>query len=319
MMLMKIINPLYDIAFKYLMENNRLARKVLSVILDEEIDELVIGQQETISPYHPLKLTLFRLDFKATLRKADGSRHTVLIELQKSKFPSDIQRFRKYLGATYMQQGHEAAQVQEPPQGMLPIIAIYILGYNLDDLPYLAITVNKEVIDSVNKQRVEVKSFFIEHLTHRAHIIQVLRLPQQRLTRLEQFLSLFNQAWCTHENIVLDLQEVPDEFADIAQYLQGPLMDEKFRRNMLAEQELDSVFGPQLAKLEQAEQKLQQAEKEKKEAIEKREEAEGKRKEAEQRTITLIRKWIMSLKQQGLSPEEISRQTGIDKDELDTY
>lgn len=31
---MKIINPLYDRAFKYLMENERLAKKVISVLLD---------------------------------------------------------------------------------------------------------------------------------------------------------------------------------------------------------------------------------------------------------------------------------------------
>jgi hypothetical protein len=97
---MKIINPLYDKAFKYLMENNRLARKVLSVILEEEIDELVVGQQETMIAHDTLQLTLFRLDFKATIRQADGSQKTVLIELQKSKFPSDISRFRRYLGAS---------------------------------------------------------------------------------------------------------------------------------------------------------------------------------------------------------------------------
>jgi hypothetical protein len=292
---MKIVNPLYDNAFKYLMENNRLARKVLSVILDEEIVELAVGQQETLVPYNTLQLTLFRLDFRATIRKADASQHTVLIELQKSKFPSDIQRFRNYLGASYMNKDQEPAVVKEPFPGMLPIITIYILGYNLDDLPYLAVTVNNEVINSVNRQRVEVKSFFIDHLTHRAHIIQVLRLPEQRRTRLEQFLSLFNQAWCTENSTVLDLQEVPDEFTDIAQYLQAPVMDQNFRRNMHAEQELDSVFGPQLAQLHQAQQKLQ---------------------EAEQRNILLTRKWIKALQQQGLSAEEIASETGMGLDEV---
>jgi hypothetical protein len=34
---MKIANPLYDHAFKYLMSNDKLARKVLSVILDKEV------------------------------------------------------------------------------------------------------------------------------------------------------------------------------------------------------------------------------------------------------------------------------------------
>ncbi|NCU33100.1 MAG: hypothetical protein EOM23_09270, partial [Candidatus Moranbacteria bacterium] len=94
---MKIINPLYDKAFKYLMENEKFARKVLSVILDVDIKEVSLGQQETLFLDEKRQLTLFRLDFKAVIKDADGSTKTVLIELQKSKYPTDIQRFRNYL------------------------------------------------------------------------------------------------------------------------------------------------------------------------------------------------------------------------------
>lgn len=45
---MRIANPLYDNAFKYLMSNDRLARKVLSVILEKEVIELELAQQEHI-------------------------------------------------------------------------------------------------------------------------------------------------------------------------------------------------------------------------------------------------------------------------------
>ena len=34
---MKIANPIYDVVFKYLMENNEIAKDILSVILNEEI------------------------------------------------------------------------------------------------------------------------------------------------------------------------------------------------------------------------------------------------------------------------------------------
>ena len=99
---MKIINPLYDKAFKYLMENNKLAKKILSVILDVEVLEVALSQQETSLPDERRGLTLFRLDFKAIIKQADGSQKTVLIELQKSKYKTDIQRFRSYLGANYL-------------------------------------------------------------------------------------------------------------------------------------------------------------------------------------------------------------------------
>lgn len=57
---MKIINPLYDKVFKYLVENDQYARKVLSIILDTEIVELSLGQQETVAPDEKRQLTLFR-------------------------------------------------------------------------------------------------------------------------------------------------------------------------------------------------------------------------------------------------------------------
>ena len=252
---MKIINPLYDKAFKYLMENNKLAKKVLSVILDVEVTEVALSQQETIVPDQIRGLVMFRLDFKAVIREADGSKKTVLIELQKSKFPTDIRRFRNYLGANYLEKKKDNEEkpdvTEEKPleyQSIYPIIAIYILGYNLDDLPYLAVTVNRDVINSVSKEKLNVTSFFIEHLTHQAHIIQVLRLPPKQQTRLEKFLVLFNQAWCTDQGFILDLQNIPEEFEDIARYLQGPLMDDDFRRHLEAEEQLDYIFEEQAAR-----------------------------------------------------------------------
>ena len=44
---MKIVNPLYDTAFKYLMDSEPMAKKILSVILDQEILSLSSQPQET--------------------------------------------------------------------------------------------------------------------------------------------------------------------------------------------------------------------------------------------------------------------------------
>ena len=74
---MKIINPLYDTAFKYLMQNERLAKKALSVMLGQEIIELSLGQQETIFPDEKRGLSLFRLDFKPAL---------ILLRYRETKF-----------------------------------------------------------------------------------------------------------------------------------------------------------------------------------------------------------------------------------------
>jgi hypothetical protein len=332
---MKIVNPLYDKAFKYLMENNRLAKKVLSVLLDVEVVELSVGQQETHVPLLTRQLTLFRLDFKATIVEADGSRKTVLIELQKSRSPIDIRRFRNYLGAQYLSnplqpgsdvQEQVVTEPVEPYESIYPIITIYILGYNLDDLPYLAVTVNRDIINSVNKEKIEVKSFFIDHLTHQSHILQVRRLPEQRRSRLEQFLILFNQAWCTEHEYILDLQDVPDEFADIADYLSGPAHDKKFRAQLEGEWEIEYLFEYHEAKfLKQIEEerRLKEEERQQKEEERQQKEEERRLKEEERRlkeeerrqkesALARISKLEQLLKKQGLSSDDIAKETGLD-------
>ena len=328
---MKIINPIYDKAFNYLMENNKLAKKVLSVILDVEVTEVTLSQQETVLPDERRGLTLFRLDFKAIIKEADGSKKTVLIELQKSKYPTDIQRFRNYLGTNYMtpkndfkKQKQQSVVKEEKPseyQSIYPIIAIYILGYNLDDLPYMAVAVNRDVINSANKQKITVSSFFIEHLTHQSHIIQIRRLPEKRQTLLEKFLVLFNQAWCTDHKFILDLQNIPEEFKDIAKYLQGPVMDDKFRRQLEAEEEIDTIFDGQEAKyLKQIAQALNEKEEANKQkvAAEERELEERKQKEeANKQKEILAIKLASQMKKTGIPLNEIAFETGLTKEEIE--
>jgi hypothetical protein len=288
------------------MENERLAKKVISVLLDQEVVELSLGQQETILPIEKRGLTLFRLDFKAIIKEADGTNKKVLIELQKSKFSTDIQRFRNYLGANYISKNKKHDEGNIEKKNSYPIITIYILGYNMDDLPYLAVKVNREIIDSSNNKPVNVKSFFIEHLTHQSHIIQVRRLPEERSTRLEKFLTLFNQAWISDENYILDLQDVPDEFKDMAKFLQGPVMNDTFRRQLEVEEEIDTLFDEQeakfLKKIEEVKQRETEERRQKEEAIEKEKE--------------LAIKFARQLNKFGISINEISSETGIDIDML---
>ena len=57
---MKIANPIYDTAFKYLMQNNRIAKKVLSTLLECEVMELTIEQQEVVVVDESRGLKLYR-------------------------------------------------------------------------------------------------------------------------------------------------------------------------------------------------------------------------------------------------------------------
>ncbi|MDF1550348.1 MAG: hypothetical protein P1P88_21160, partial [Bacteroidales bacterium] len=192
-----------------------------------------------------------------------GTKQKVLIELQKSKFETDIRRFRAYLGASYIKPDIGKTLDGKETKSSYPIITIYILGYKVEDIPYMAVTVNHQIINSVNKEPVNLNSDFIRQLNHKSHILQVRRLPDERKSRLEQFMVLFNQAWCTEYKYILDLHDIPKEFEEMARHLQKPVMDEDFRRQLEGEEEIDEIFDKQEAKylkqIEEAKQKEKEA------------------------------------------------------------
>ncbi|MEM1123294.1 MAG: hypothetical protein AAGJ18_22830 [Bacteroidota bacterium] len=246
---MKIINPIYDHAFKYLMQNNRIAKKVLSTLLECEVVELVVEQQEMITVDESRGFKLYRLDFSAIIINEEGQKQKVLIELQKSKLPTNLIRFRSYLGESYTKKEVVTNALGAEENKVYPIISIYILGYNVVDIPYLAVNIDNKITNAVTKKEVKVASDFINLLTHKTRIIQVRRLQAKRKSRLERFLLLFNQAWITADKFILELEEIPEEFNDIVNYLRGPVQDEAFRKKLRGEEEIDDIFRNQEAQL----------------------------------------------------------------------
>ncbi|MBN2742302.1 MAG: hypothetical protein JXR39_00245 [Marinilabiliaceae bacterium] len=302
---MKIANPLYDTAFKYLMENNKLAIKIISLIIEEEIEELHMENQEHVFVDESRMLRLFRVDFKAVIRLADGTRQKVLIELQKSKSEAEVRRFRRYLGANYMKSDTEKNSQGIDVKVAYPIITIYLLGYPLEDVPHVAVTINNTAVDAVTGEPVAMQSLFMRLLTHRSHILQVARLGQERRSRLEQFLSLFSQQWKTADGYVLDIKEVPQEFRDIADYLSIPLRDENFLEQALAEEEIEQRFA-------EKEKKLEQALKEKEEALKEKE----KEREEKEKALSAIAHLAKRLAAKGITPDEIANDTGLTTEEV---
>ena len=48
---MHIANPIYDVVFKYLMDDNKIAKLIISSIISEEIEELVFKPLEFIGNF----------------------------------------------------------------------------------------------------------------------------------------------------------------------------------------------------------------------------------------------------------------------------
>jgi len=100
--LTRIANPIYDGAFKYLLDDNKVARLFLSTMIGEEIVELTFRPTEHRTDVEQRHVTVFRIDFSARIALPNGGEKLVIIEIQKAKFASDIMRFRKYLGRQYL-------------------------------------------------------------------------------------------------------------------------------------------------------------------------------------------------------------------------
>lgn len=312
---MIIVNPIYDHAFKLLMENTPIAIKIIATIINQKILNLDIRPQETISIDVKREFPLFRYDFKAIIETEEGKQKTVLIEVQKSKTTDPIIRFRKYLASAYM----SLEKVGEQEKA-LPIITIYFLGYNLPEYTTPAIIVDNRVIDATTKKTLSVKNDFVELLTHPSYILQVERLPEKRKTRLERMLLLFNQARKTQNRYLLNLSgnelselEEDEELREITAYLNRIAQDQQTLSRLELEEEVDSAFTKQEQELEKTKEALLKSEKEKQEAQKEKQKAQ---KEKQEMKVKLLKSAKM-MKETGMKIQQISEMLGLSIQEIE--
>lgn len=114
-----IANPIYDSVFKYLMEDERVARTILSALLKKEVVSVEMRRNEYANVGRR-DISMFRIDFGAKVREADGRVHLVLIELQKTWLPTETLRFRQYLGAQYSNQENMLKEDLAPSRYAIP-------------------------------------------------------------------------------------------------------------------------------------------------------------------------------------------------------
>ena len=191
---MIIANPIYDVVFKKMMENERVAKFFIGTLLDEFIETVEIKPQEFTYVDELAGLAVFRLDFIATIKTASGDQKKVLIEIQKAKNQIDLMRFRNYLAEQYKKE-----DTINDEKVILPITTIYILGFKLPDIETPCIKVERNYKDLVNNKVINKKSDFIEKLTHDCYVVQVDRITNSYSTRLEKLLSLFEQQHFTDD------------------------------------------------------------------------------------------------------------------------
>lgn len=242
---MLIANPIYDVVFKYLMEDTEIARRLLSKITGEEIIEISVQPQEYAGRSDKFEVIILRLDFKATIKTKDGKRKKVLIELQKGKNSADIMRFRKYLGDNYRKE--DTFNVDKKKKTALPIITIYFLGFRLANVITSIMKVNREYIDLITDKKIEAKEEFIEKLTHDSYIIQIPRLKKKVRNEIERVLKVFNQSYVTDgDKKTLEFSEKDFENDDLLQLIASRLRkaatEEELLRKIEIEEEVENTI-----------------------------------------------------------------------------
>ena len=316
--IVKIANPIYDVVFKYLLEDKRVAKLLLSALLELEVIDVELKPQEISTDIDaPKNFTVYRIDFKARIKDKDGKEQIVLIELQKAKLATDVMRFRRYLGMQYSLQDNVVEIDETDAYGnakkkkyALPIITIYFLGYPLDnfkDIP--VIRVARQLIDQSTKETLQGKDYFIESLTHDSIIVQISAIKnKERRNKLEKILSIFEQGKI-HE-VDINEEDYPQEYRAIIRRLKEALADPEVREVMIVEDEILDELADRERQVELTEKKL-------KEAQEKIEQERKEKEEAKQREQQAMKKLAKMMKDFGKSIDEIMKETGLSREEIE--
>ena len=235
---MYIANPIYDVIFKYMMEDNKVAKKFISAIINEKVVELAFSPQEHVLNIDPANrsYTVYHLDFSAKIETENGCR-SVIIEVQKAMLPTDIMRFRSYLGGQYQDPSNSYID-SEGDRKASQIFCIFFLGQGLGIKGIPVLEVNHRTIDRTTKKEVPGgKNEFIEGLHHRSWIIQIPELPKHRRNDLEKLLGIFDQSNRTSDWHILNVSDnnFPEEYRPIIRRLQQAAESKEMKNTMIAE------------------------------------------------------------------------------------
>lgn len=308
-MMIQIANPIYDSVFKYLMEDERIAKTLLSALLKKEVVAVEMRRNEYTNGVRD-NISMFRIDFGAHVKEADGTIHLVLIELQKTWLETETLRFRQYLGAQYSNPENVPSENNKDGYA-IPMVAIYLLGHRVGDINVPVLYVNHKAYDyDGNVVTDGIPDPFVESLIHDSIIVQIPLLHGQVNNRLEKVLSVFDQSQKNgSDRHVLNVNDSPFDDDDDMQYLLRRLLmaaaNAQLRQDMNVEDEYFKALEDRDTALMMKDKKLA----EQAEQLEQNK-AELKQNKAQLRTMALL------LSNSGMSVEEIANSVGMPQDQV---
>ena len=307
--MVSIANPIYDSVFKYLMEDERIAKTLISALLKKEVVEVDMRRNEYTNGTRD-NISMFRIDFGARIKEEDGSTKLVLIELQKTWLETETLRFRQYLGAQYANPENILKDCENDGYG-IPMIAVYLLGHKVGDIEEPVLYVRHKALDyDGNHVTKGIPDPFVDSLTHDSIIVQIPRLRGHVNNRLDKVLSVFDQSLKekgNHQVLSVDEDKFNGdlEMMHILHRLITAASDSKLRQNMNVEDEFFSAIENRDTALMQKDKTIA----EQGETIAEQGETIAEQKEQ-------IRSMVKAMSDNGMSIEMISNITKIPLDEI---
>ena len=327
-MIIHVANPIYDSVFKYIMEDERIAKTMLSALLKKEVVKVTVRPHEYSNTTRDT-LSMFRIDFAATVREREGDvikDRVVLIELQKTWLNTETLRFRQYLGAQYSNKNN--IREANDKGFAYPMVAVYLLGHRVGNIKEPIVYVNHDVFDyNGNIVADGNEEPFVESLTHNSIIVQIPLLHGNVNNRLEKVLSVFDQTLVEGDTQqVLKIDE--DKYADdndmlyVLHKLTAAAANSEMRQDMNVEDEYyqaiedrdtaimqrDKILKEQSEQLSQKDEQLSQ----KDEQLSQKDEQLSQKDEQLSQKDKQLRNMAKALFANGMTKEQISTMTGID-------
>ena len=307
-MVVYVANPLYDAVFKYLMEDDRIAKTILTALLKKKVIDVKIRRNDYANLTRRESISMFRIDFAATVLDGDNKPHLMLIELQKTWLPTETLRFRRYLALQY--NNEENMLKEEHEKYAIPMVAIYLLGHCIGKIEEPVIYVNHHAYTYDGKKVEEgIPDPFVESLQHDSIIVQIPLLHGRVNNRLEKVLCLFDQTNVADNKKVIKVDdkqfEGDNDMEYIVRRLQSAAADPDMRYQMNAEDEF-------FKELEARDSLIMEKDGQLKEKDGQLKEKDGQLKEKDE----MLRKMIKGMQENGMSLDDIAKMLNKTVDEV---
>ena len=324
-MIIHVANPIYDSVFKYIMEDERIAKTMLSALLKKEVVHVTVRPHEYSNTTRDT-LSMFRIDFAATVREREGDvtkDRIVLIELQKTWLNTETLRFRQYLGAQYSNKNN-IREVDEKGFAY-PMVAVYLLGHKVGNIKEPIVYVNHDVFDyNGNIVKEGSEEPFVESLTHNSIIVQIPLLHGNVNNRLEKVLSVFDQTQIEGDTQqVLTIDE--DKYADdndmlyVLHKLTAAAANSEMRQDMNVEDEYYKAIEDRDTAIMQRDKILKEKDlqlSQKDEQLSQKDEQLSQKDEQLSQKSQQLRNMAKALFDKGMTEEQISTMTGINVEDV---